>query len=1198
MQCSICQFGNPEGARFCNQCGTFLYTTDHAAFPPQSFEEILARVQRYLPQGLTKKILSQRDRIEGERRQVTVMFCDMEGFTALADRLREEVVYTVMGQIYEILIAQVHDYEGTINEMTGDGIMALFGAPIAIEDAPQRALWAARAIHREIAAFNRKREGLGPIRMRIGIHSGPVVVGTLGNDLRVEFKAVGDTVNLASRMEGLAQPGTTYVTGEVYKQTREMFEFEALGKKIIKGKEESISVYKVLPSRKGVRRPRLGSERLIFSDMVGRQSKLDKLELHVAKLINGTGSIVNIIGEAGIGKSRLLAELKQREIMQRVLLLEGRAISMGLNLSFHPIVDLLKGWASIRIEDGESEAFIKLDIAVRELFQEQAGEILPFVATLMGLGLPAPYSKRLDGIEGESLEKLIRKSMRDLFKCLSKSSPLVIVVDDLHWSDRSSIELLVSLFRLVESERVFFINVFRPGYGETGQRILDTVTAKHSPHLSMISLDPLDDRKSEILITNMLNFPGVHHTIVRQIVRRAGGNPYFIEEVVRSFIDEGAVVVKGGELEVTSKFNQVTIPNTINDVLMSRIDRLEEETHDLLKVAAVIGRNFFYRILSVVAGPVPDLDDRLSYLKETQLIRERERMEELEYLFNHALAQEATYASILPARCKALHLKVADTIEKVFAKKLHAFYGMLAFHYSRAGNFEKTEDALIKAGEEALKTSASSEALHYYQEALSLYRQKSGQTIDAGKVALLEKNIALAFYNRGQYEEAVEYFEKALDYYWGQLPKNAFSKSCHILSALTHFMAALYFPFLKFRKEAKPEEIETIELFYKKNKALSIINPKQLFIEALYLCKKATQYQLSNFDLGLNIYVASSSLFSFTGISFRLSQKILQSSKKFIRNDQAKIHIIYDFMETIHNYLLGNWKNIGDYDLDLVNKNLKEGEVYAASQHLYWHGCPILYMGCFDQAQTIQNELTTIAEVYENDFSILLNYMFKIKLFMERRRLNEALSEIDNGVEFAKKKKFIITLLDFYSCQTRLFIFRKDLDNAAVSLRKADEIRSSTRATPIQLSIYFRSKSEFFLSRLEEALQRGDKSAVSDFKKKAAKACGKLIKATKKAAQHRAEAYGLKGTYYWLLDKPGPAFNWMDKAVREGERLGARLELSRIYFDIGKRLMASDDRTNHLNGITAEKYLEKAKMMFQEMNLQSDLDQLDRLAIL
>jgi predicted ATPase len=253
------------------------------------------------------------------------------------------------------------------------------------------------------------------------------------------------------------------------------------------------------------------------------------------------------------------------------------------------------------------------------------------------------------------------------------------VIDDLHWSDKSSIELLESLFRLAEKERVLFINLFRPGYDETGQRILETSNAKQSLHHVEIPLGPLDARKSEILISNMLNFRGGHHAVVDQIVRRAGGNPYFIEEVVRSFIDEGAVVVKGGKLEVTPKFSQVTIPNTINDVLMARIDRLEEETHDLLKVAAVIGRSFFYRILSVVADSVPNLDDRLSYLKETQLIRERERMEELEYLFNHALAQEATYASILPERCKALHLKVADTIEKVFAQKLHAFTGCWPF---------------------------------------------------------------------------------------------------------------------------------------------------------------------------------------------------------------------------------------------------------------------------------------------------------------------------------------------------------------------------------------------------------------------------------------------------------------------------------------------------------------------------------------
>ena len=467
MQCSICLFGNPEGARFCNQCGTFLYTTPHPDSPHQSFDEKLAKLQRYLPEGLTQKILSQRDRIEGERRQVTVMFCDMEGFTPLVDRLGAEAVYTVMGQIYEILIGQVHDFEGTINEMTGDGIMALFGAPIALEEAPQRAIWAARAIHREIAAFNMERRGLETIRMRIGIHSGPVVVGSLGNDLRVEFKAVGDTVNLASRMERLAEPGTTYVTQEVHKLAGGMFEFEDLGKKVVKGKGEGIHVYKVLPGRRDIHRPRLGSERMIFSEMVGRDDKLDKLELQVMKLINGAGNIVSIIGEAGIGKSRLLSELKQREVVQRTLLLEGRAISMGRNLSFHPIIDLLKQWAHIRVEDEEVEAFIKLEFAVRELFLEQTGDVLPFIATLLGMNLPAPYRQRMRGIEGEALERLIRKNMRELLARLSASFPLVIVIDDLHWADKSSIELLESLFRLVKRERILFINLFRPGYDDT-----------------------------------------------------------------------------------------------------------------------------------------------------------------------------------------------------------------------------------------------------------------------------------------------------------------------------------------------------------------------------------------------------------------------------------------------------------------------------------------------------------------------------------------------------------------------------------------------------------------------------------------------------------------------------------------------------------------------------------------------------------
>ncbi|UCE53081.1 MAG: zinc ribbon domain-containing protein, partial [Desulfobacterales bacterium] len=240
--CPQCNFGNPSGYEFCGKCGYKLSLPSETATKELSFDEKLTKIQKYLPKGLTEKILSQKDRIEGERKQVTVMFCDMEGFTPLSELLGIEEAYSIMDQVYEILIHKVHDYEGTVNEMTGDGIMALFGAPVALEDAPQRAIRSSLAIHREMAKFSdqlkREKKDIPPVKMRIGIHTGPVVVGTLGNDLRVEFKAVGDTVNLASRMEAQAQAGTTYITEDTFKLTEGLFRFEGLGQRVIKGKEE------------------------------------------------------------------------------------------------------------------------------------------------------------------------------------------------------------------------------------------------------------------------------------------------------------------------------------------------------------------------------------------------------------------------------------------------------------------------------------------------------------------------------------------------------------------------------------------------------------------------------------------------------------------------------------------------------------------------------------------------------------------------------------------------------------------------------------------------------------------------------------------------------------------------------------------------------------------------------------------------
>jgi tetratricopeptide (TPR) repeat protein len=628
---------------------------------------------------------------------------------------------------------------------------------------------------------------------------------------------------------------------------------------------------------------------------------------------------------------------------------------------------------------------------------------------------------------------------------------------------------------------------------------------------------------------------------------------------------------------------------------MARIDRLEEKTRNLVKLASVIGRNFFYRILSEVASTVEDIEDKLSYLKQAEFIRERKRMGEVEFLFKHALTQEAAYESILPRKRKKLHLKVASSIEKVFSRRLHEFYGMLAYHYGRAENLEKAEEYLIKAGEEALKSSASNEALHYYQEALSAYLKKYGDKADPARFSMIEKNIALALYNRGQYKEAVEYFDKALNYYWGELPKHPLSAAIKFLSGFLHLLVSLYLPSLKFRKIPTPGDNEAVDLFFKKLKALAIINPKRFFIESFHFYKRFTNFDLTKFDSGIGMFVGASTFFSFTGISFRLSRKILDLVKDKIDKNDIKSFTIYDFSETLHNYFEGNWNVIKEYDEDLVERNLSIGETYWASQHIFWHVLPKIYQGYPEVPKLLMNKLNEIFKVYENDLSILLKYYSDTSLLLECRKLQNALSKIERCIDFIQNKGQAQSLIHMLSSKARIQILLGDIEGAGSCLEHANKIRREINTVPWQLSGCFRSQFEYDLYRLRESIIGGSKSGASEYRLKAGRSGKKLLKVAQKVAQHRTESYKLMGVYYWLINKQSQALKWWHKAIEEGERLGARPELSRTYFEIGKSLLEAESKYGLLNDIKAEEYLEKARVMYSEMDLQWDLNELNRL---
>ena len=462
LACPQCGSENLPGDKFCGECGHPLSTPASAPQVPPPLDPV-AKLKRYLPRGLAEKILAQRDRIEGERRQVTVLFCDLVGYTPLTEKLGPEEAYVLMDRVFEILIHKIHDFEGTVNEMTGDGVMGLFGAPIALEDAPQRAIRSALAIHWEMARFNeqlqKEAQAIPPLRMRIGINTGPVVVGTLGNDLRVDFTVVGDTVNLASRMEGLAEPGTTYVTAETFKLTEGLFRFEGLGKKEIKGKAEPVEVYRVIaPSSRRTRFDVSAEQGL--TPLVGRQRDLEFLINTFRRAQRGSGQAVVISSEAGMGKSRLLYEFRKAIANEPVFFFEGKCLSYSRSVAYHPLIDILKSF--FQVNDGEADGAVRDKVVnVLNRLKISANESLPYLLELL--------SVKESGIDllttsPEAMRERIKGALKSLVIKGAQARPLILAIEDLHWIDASSREAIGDLLESIPAEPVFLVFTSRPQF--------------------------------------------------------------------------------------------------------------------------------------------------------------------------------------------------------------------------------------------------------------------------------------------------------------------------------------------------------------------------------------------------------------------------------------------------------------------------------------------------------------------------------------------------------------------------------------------------------------------------------------------------------------------------------------------------------------------------------------------------------------
>lgn len=730
-----------------------------------SGDEILVPVLQSLRQQVQQLRLAhtagQSAPMEGERKLVTVMFADISGFTALSEKLDPEEVRNLMNACFDRLVPAILKYEGKIDKFIGDAVMALFGAPLSHENHAERALRAALEMREVLQSFNVAHHTT--LDIHIGINSGLVVAGGIGARGQQQYSVMGDAVNLAARLEDASERGEILVGASTYRLTAPLFSFDTCDPIKVKGKEDPVAIYRLVESRTTP-----GSLRGIDglrSRLVGRASELTRLTGALDELIDGRGAVIAVTGEAGVGKSRLLAEARVL-LHENAIWVSGRAFSYTGGISYWMVRDILYGLIGVTPDTALEEINLALQNSVERLFPTHARDIYYHLAQLLELPLEQPGVRPLPA---ELQRERTLKACVDYFQACAAEKPLVLEWEDLHWCDPSSLTLLERLIPVTQAVPLLLLFTFRSEPGLTWE-FHERMLATYHPFYHLIELTSLTRDESSELLNNLLHIENLPAATCSMILDKAGGNAFFLEEVLRSLIDAGVVVVRGGRAFATQKINllkALDVPDTLQDMIAARIDRLSASDKRTLQTASIIGRVFQHRVLAYLfEHQLTDitLDNSLDLLKQQEFIRIQN---DLEYIFKHAVTQDVAYNGILIARRQELHRVTAEAMESLFPANLDELSPALSYHYERAGLPEKAVHYLKKAAQHAAAIFANVEAILFYQSAI---RQVS-LLLESDQAAAKWHHIATELYEElgatfaltGRYEDARAAYQKALE---------------------------------------------------------------------------------------------------------------------------------------------------------------------------------------------------------------------------------------------------------------------------------------------------------------------------------------------------------------------------------------------------------------------------------------------------
>jgi class 3 adenylate cyclase/pimeloyl-ACP methyl ester carboxylesterase len=715
LVCSHCATANAAGDRFCKKCGRALEPAADGGRDPAKF----ASPHSYTPHHLAEKILTSRHALEGERKLVTVLFVDVSGFTAISEKLDPEDVHDLMDHAFELMLREIHRYEGTVNQFLGDGLMALFGAPIAHEDHAQRAVHAALGMTRALAEYRRQiaaERGID-FQVRMGVNTGGVVVGKIGDNLRMDYTAVGDTTNLAARLLALAEPGQILASEELFKAAGPYFVLQPLGEVAVKGKALPVRAYRVERARTVRSRIEAVSD-VGLTPLVGRERELALLQDRFAEAREGRGQAVFVFGEAGIGKSRLLAEFRRAvEAGGGARWLIGRSVSYGQTISYLPVIDLLRDLFDIEETHDVQTMLTKIGDGIRQLGADVRWTE-PFVRALLALD---PGDEQVRSMIPAQRQGRSAEAVRALVTRLGQQGPVIVLVEDLHWIDPRSEDVVRLLLDGIAALPVLTLLTHRPGYAHPfGEQT----------YYTRITLHGLAEALTGTMVERVLGSSDVPSEARALILRKAEGNPLFVEELSKALVEDGTLSRENGGYRLARGIGDAAIPNTIQGVIMARIDRLPEASKSALQIASVIGREFTARLVERVSAIEREAPKVLGELRAVELIYEKSIYPELAYMFKHALTHDVAYESLLRQRRRALHRRVGEVIEELYPDRLPEFYETLAWHFTLGDVWAKAVDYLLRASDKARAQFAYTDASRYASDAVEILERHGASAAD------------------------------------------------------------------------------------------------------------------------------------------------------------------------------------------------------------------------------------------------------------------------------------------------------------------------------------------------------------------------------------------------------------------------------------------------------------------------------------